>query len=1028
MNTSTPVNALAPAKITLRGAKLNNLQSLNLDIPLGQFVVVTGPSGSGKSTLVFDLLYQEGQRRFLSSLSSYVRQYFERIDKPPVEQLSHLPPVIGLKQGQETRQNRATVASLTHVDDTLYQLFHLASQGHCPHCGHEHPLFAHNTTGVLKHFLQQYQRFLTSTASEEESLTSPPRHYKALLTLHVPLFINATLTAEEALHQWLKESVPQWHQEGIQRIDLNTPEGTLFETAHLYPLPELETLSEQLPVILASPWGKHYLDTWTQSYGGSQRKKAAQTKADATTHFHCHLPLVFRRLTLPSLTEHGLNLSLAHQNALEEALHFAEKHDWSWQVILLKEDRSSKEVNHTQKHTLGRYHHRYGCGTCGHQALEPNQVGYFNPHHALGACPNCEGYGWVQQLSEQKIIPNPEKSLRKGAVYPFQLPAYQDLQVSLLEAAKACQIRTETPWKALSDLEKKWVFKGDESLGYEGIEGLFQWVESKKYKPHMRMFLARFRSYSPCNTCHGTGHHPHSHTYTLANVTVQEVATWTIEQLYHWSQHTLGVSLGQTSVPHQDILNHLQERLRHQTHTLMTLGLGYLPLKRAIKTVSGGEHQRLLLASSLSHQLSDTLYLLDEPSLGLHTQDVQGLIQLIRALIAQGNSVIAVEHHRTLMEEADWLIELGPESGRQGGQCVAQGTLGSLMSKGTPTGHFLATQTPKPCSESLWEASKHEHWLTLEAAQTHNLKQVTARFPLKAWSCVTGVSGSGKTSLIIHTLVPALKKALHEPQQESEERWTPEPLYKALKGFNASICQQLVVMEQQKLHASSRSTPAIYLKVWDDIRHLFAHTREAIQLGLTVSDFSFNSTKGRCPKCEGLGTITVDMQFMADVKLVCDACHGRRFQPSILSVKYKQHSIDQVLGLTFREAQKVFSEEPTLCKKLEAIDTLGLGYLQLGQSLSTLSGGEAQRIKLLQQLLQPQAKPCIYVLDEPSAGLHPQDVLKLCNTLRLLCQKGHTIICIDHQETLLAHCDTILTLGPGGGDAGGKLIRHSESV
>ncbi|MFM7468547.1 MAG: hypothetical protein ACKO37_03485 [Vampirovibrionales bacterium] len=1007
---TSPGSLQESASITLRGAKLNNLKSIDLDIPLGQFVLVTGPSGSGKSTLVFDLLYQEGQRRFLSSLSSYVRQYFERIEKPPVEQLSHLPPVIGLKQGQETRQARASVASMTHLDETLHQLFHVASHGYCDDCGEEHPLFQHTEASIFEHLTHQIKRYsATRTMAHKQSA-----QLKLLVRVHAPLTKSPEPTIP-SLHKdpslkLLADTLAYWQQQGLQRVDCSAPHDTHFTASNLLPLPETRQHTDLIPTILESPWGKAWC---TQSHH-------AQTIVS--------LPFIFRRLVFqlePDSSTH-FELSPLHQSALSEVIQFSNAQDIAWDIVLLEEASKDTEPLSTpqnqKKILLGHYHQQYGCGSCGKRTIRPDQVGYFNAHHALGACPDCEGYGWVQQLSETKIIPNPNKSLQEGAIYPFQLPAYQDLQLSLIQAAQAKGISVNTPWQQLSPEAKQWVFKGDAPLGYEGIEGLFAWVESKKYKPHMRMFLARFRSYSACHTCHGTGHHQNIHTYTLASTTLPTLNDWTIEHLYHWCTYQLPAHTFFQNQETQDLFLHLQQRLKRQTEALITLGLGYLPLNRAIKTVSSGEHQRLLLASCLSHQLSDTLYLLDEPSLGLHPQDVQGLMVLIRHLIAQGNSVIAVDHHRSLMEEADWLIELGPESGQQGGTCVGKGTLSTLLTLGTPTSHFLASPPMIPCSQSHWNKATHQDWLTLTGVKTHHLKNIDVSFPVKAWSCITGVSGAGKTSLVIHSLVPALRKAMNEAEPEIEERWHPKTDYKALKGFNPSVCHQLIVMDQQKLHSSSRSTPAIYLKVWDDIRYLFAQTRDAIQLNLTPGDFSFNSAKGRCPKCEGLGYLTVDMQFMADVKLTCDACHGRRFQPSILSVKYEKHSIDAILALTFRQAQDVFKEEPNLVKKLQAIDTLGLGYLQLGQSLTTLSGGEAQRLKLLQQLLQPQNKPCIYILDEPSSGLHPQDVLKLCTTLRLLCERGHTVICIDHQETLLGHCDHLITLGPGSGEAGGFLL------
>lgn len=932
--------------IEIQGAALNNLKRLSCQIPLRQFTVITGPSGSGKSTLAFDTLYAESQRRYLTSLSSYVRQFFERIDKPNVEQITHLPPAVGLRQHNDIRQARATVGSVTDVMAGLRALFAATAEPVCPNCG---PL-GHVILQTPQRSAQLLQNHLTQ---------NPGTRLYLLLTL--PPGPNQATQRD------------QWAKQGVQRVwrGEQHPGATLGKGA-FQSLPQVGEASDN----------------------------------------HSPLYLLLQRLTGP------VEASLFPK--LVEALQLAYQQQLTLTVLF--EDSATSSL-------AERYAFRdvFGCVRCTYQTSPPSDA-LFSTDDARGACPTCEGFGKTIQLSTTKIVPNPSLSLKQGAILPFQMPNYQELQTDLIRAAKQQGVPVDTPWENLSPHQKTWVFDGDESLGFVGVRGLFAWLETKRYKPHLRIFAARFREYWPCQDCQGSGLNEEARQFHLAGASLSKLSTQTIDELHHWlinhipPSNSDALPTKEDPDPQREILQRLQYRLS----ILNTLGLGYLPLNRPARTLSGGECQRVYLASSLGHELADTLYVLDEPSLGLHTSDTSRLIQVIRQLVDQGNTVVAVDHHPELILAADYLVELGPGGGNTGGEVVFAGTPEELLHHGykeTKTSLALNSRGSTGILTPRVPRSP-EHAIRLTGAQTNNLKNITVSIPLERVTCVTGISGAGKSSLIRHTLVPALEALASgspSPPTSEGDRLTPTAVYDRIE---TPIELDLVVMDQRPLSGSARSNPALYLKLWDDIRQLFAKTREAKQLGLTISDFSFNSAAGgRCPKCEGMGSVTVDLQFMADVVLTCEACQGRRFQQTILSVKVNDLSIDDVLNVSFSEAKTLLKDHKKLLAKITRIEQLGLGYLKLGQPLNTLSGGEAQRVKLASKLLLAPSRetPCLFVFDEPSAGLHDADVQHLIQVFHHLTLEGHTVICVDHQESIVKNADWMIELGPEGGEAGGHL-------
>ena len=644
----------------------------------------------------------------------------------------------------------------------------------------------------------------------------------------------------------------------------------------------------------------------------------------------------------------------------------------------------------------------FRCQRC-QRDFETPQPLLFSFNHPLGACPECKGFGNVLHYAEERIVPDPTRSLAEGAIEPWTKPAYAWWQEQMLEAAPRLGIDVHTPWSRLPKKAKTLLYKG--GSGFYGIEDFFEELEEKRYKLHVRVFLSRYRAARTCPACQGTRLKPEALWVKVGGMDIARLCRMTVAEMARWFQ-ALSLDGFQQAVA-QDLLEQIHLKLGF----LLRVGLGYLTVDRQTRTLSGGEAQRINLANQLSSRLVGTLYVLDEPSIGLHARDVNRLVSIVQDLARVGNTVVVVEHDRSFMEAADFLVELGPGGGDHGGRLVFTGTRDAFHRAETLTARYLRGERSIPMPSSRRPGMGRS--LVLRGACTNNLKHVDVRIPLGTFTCITGVSGSGKSSLVTDTLYPALARALGQA-------FLPGGSYEALEGVEWVKGVRLI--DQEPIGRTPRSNPVTYLKAFDVIRRIFAQEPEARMLGLTPSHFSFNVAGGRCEKCQGSGYERLEMVLFEDLYVTCEACQGRRYQPQVLRVTYRGHRIDEVLGMTVEEALRLFRQEAALVRSLQVLADLGMGYLRLGQPATTLSGGEAQRLKIAAELTGRTARDWVYILDEPTTGLHWEDVRKLLRVLGRLVDEGNTVVVVEHHLDVIKCADWIVDLGPEGGDAGGEVV------
>jgi excinuclease ABC subunit A len=665
---------------------------------------------------------------------------------------------------------------------------------------------------------------------------------------------------------------------------------------------------------------------------------------------------------------------------------------------------------------------RFNCSRCGTLFPEPSPA-LFSANSPIGACSQCEGFGRTVELDLEKVIPDPGLSLRQGLIAPWRTPAYREMKDWMLKCARRAHVRTAVAFREMTDTERAWLLDGeprDEAHErdwerWPGVRGFFRWLEGRRYKTHVRILLARYRRFVPCPTCGGTKLKPEALNVRVEGMTIADVGRLAVRELKQWLE-TLG-----RKRQAQERAGVVLRELRGRVGYLEEVGLGYLTVERQARTLSGGEAQRIHLAGALGSLLTGTLYVLDEPTVGLHASDVRRLLGVLRHLRDLGNTVAVVEHDPAMIAGADFVVDLGPGGGRDGGR---------LLRAGAPARTRSAKAAETPGRVMLMRALARERRFTrrdpalhIAGAREHNLKGIDVRIPLGRMVCVTGVSGSGKSTLVEDVLYNNYLRSRGEPVSEVGACDRIEGL---------ELVGEIVHMGQELPARSLRSNPATYLKIYDDIRKLFAQGPEARRLGIQPGHFSFNVAGGRCEKCHGTGTVTIEMHFMADLEVQCDACDGRRFQSHILAIRYQGKNINQVLGLTVDEARIFFARSPSITRRLEALSAVGLGYLCLGQTTSTLSGGEAQRLKLSRFLLvdlepAPEAqngKPAgrVFLLDEPTTGLSSTDIRQLLRVLGRLVAEGNTLVVIEHNLEFIAHADYVIDLGPGGGDDGGRLV------
>ena len=911
--TPSPADVGTPsrdAKIVIRGARVHNLKNISLELPRNTLVVLTGVSGSGKSSLAFDTIYAEGQRRYVESLSSYARQFLERMDKPDVDFMQGISPAIAIEQKTTTRNPRSTVATTTEIYDYLRLLFGRLGRTYCRVCGKE----------VRR----------DSVSSVVDDLKRRPDGTK----LHVlfPLHDHPGRS--------VKEELESLKRRGFFRVLVNH---------------ELIDLNEK-------------------AYRGKD-KGAIQVLVDR---------LVLKRADTESLTRIADSLEIA----FEEGEGYA-------RIYLPDQGELLRFTKHLE------------CAEDGIRYDDPDPR-LFSFNNPVGACPACQGFGRSVGIDLNLVIPDPRKSLRQGAVQPWTFPRWRENLQDLLRAAPKAGVRVDVPFSRLSPEEVAVVLNGTD--GFDGVYKFFRYVERKSYKVHYRVFLSRYRGYTTCVECGGSRLRKDALLVRVGGRTIHDIVRMTIGEGRKFFE---GLRL---SAFEQAVGSRIVEEIRRRLRFLDEVGIGYLTLDRMTMTLSGGESQRINLATSLGSALVGSLYVLDEPSIGLHPRDTHRLIHILQALRDVGNTVMVVEHDEEMMRRADVVVDLGPRAGEQGGEVVFVGTPAELEARGAGlTAEYLRGKKSIPVPRRRRKDPAQS--LFVRGASEHNLKSIDVRVPLQVFVCVTGVSGSGKSTLVHDVLYGNLQKL----------KGTYEGNPGRCEGVDGGeFVDRVELVDQSPIGRTPRSNPITYIKAFDLIRDLLARTQAARARGFKPGHFSFNVPGGRCETCEGDGVQHIEMQFLADVYLPCESCKGKRFKQEVLDVRYRGKNVDEILALTVTEAIAFFSQSPEgtrVARRLKVLDDVGLGYLRLGQSATTLSGGEAQRMKLAHHLTASEGEGRIlFIFDEPTTGLHFDDIAKLLSCFDALLSAGHSLLVIEHNMHVVKASDFVIDLGPEGGDEGGRIV------
>jgi excinuclease ABC subunit A len=950
----TPATA---SPIVIRGARTHNLKGVDLDLPARRLIVVTGVSGSGKSSLAFDTIYAEGQRRYVESLSAYARQFLERMEKPDVDRIDGIAPAIAIRQKNTVRNPRSTVGTTTEIHDYLRLLYARVGRTFCRQCGRE----------VVRETAEVVSR----------ELAALPAGTRLLVGFEAPVVGVAPEREAEEINGAADnvDAAGDEEEAGGER-------GDLLAGVEAGPVPAAagDPVQATLDALRRKGFGRVLVDGRAVTIEDADPAALASAAA---------LQVIVDRLRIDDSADLRTRLT----DSIETAYHEGGGAAFAVEVG----PDGLPGATH-------RFSELFECRPCGitYEAPQPRLFSFNNP---FGACPTCHGFGNIIELDLALVVPDPSKSIQQNAIEPWSKPHYRAHLAELKRAARAGGVRLDVPWAELTEAERRFVVEGD-GAGYEGIKGFFRWLERKKYKVHVRVFLSRYRGYLTCPECGGTRLRREARDVRVGGRTIDAVCALTVKEA---AAFFAGLALSEKDAAVADkVLREIRRRLGF----LGDVGLDYLTLDRLSSTLSGGESQRINLATSLGSALVGTLYVLDEPSVGLHARDNDRLIAILRQLRDQGNTVIVVEHDADMIRVADYIVDLGLGAGERGGRVVYAGDLGGLMQDPRSlTAKYLRDELaiPMPATRRRPAGQK----LRVLGASEHNLKAIDVEIPLGTLTCVTGVSGSGKSTLVHDVLYAALKR--HKGDWDRRVG-----AHRGLEGVE--FVSNVVLVDQTPIGRTPRSNPVTYLKAFDPIRELFASTKDARVRGLTASHFSFNVPGGRCEACDGEGEVRVEMQFLADVFVPCDQCDGKRFKPQVLEVRYKGRSIDQVLDLTVREALAFFSTSPKVLRRLRVLDEIGLGYLRLGQPATTLSGGEAQRIKIAAHLSSKTGERILYILDEPTTGLHFDDIAKLLAAFKKLLQAGHSLLVIEHNLDVIKTADWVIDLGPEGGDEGGRVV------
>ncbi|WP_300106404.1 excinuclease ABC subunit UvrA [uncultured Alistipes sp.] len=910
--------------IKILGARVHNLKNVDLEIPREKLVVITGLSGSGKSSLAFDTIYAEGQRRYMETLSTYARQFVGNMERPDVDKITGLSPVVAIEQKTTNKNPRSTVGTVTEINDFLRLLYARASRAYSPATGEE--MVHYTDEQILELILHDFDG--RKIAVMAPIVKGRKGHYRELF----------------------------------------------------------ETLSK-----------KGYLYA---RIDGEIREFAAGMKLD---RYKIHtIDLVIDRMAVDRSLHDRLLASL--REAMRQGKGTMSVYDYQ-----------TEKMRYFSRHLM--------CPTTG-LAFEDPAPHTFSFNSPKGACPHCNGIGIEAVFDRERILPNPSLSLREGGVEPLGKYRNNTLFAILEMLGRRYDFTLDDPVGTISDEGMNAILYGDSEpltidlsefsaasagrnlISWEGVAEYISRTEEDD-SARGRKWREQFLRYKPCSVCGGTRLKAEALQFRIGGKNIAEVSALSITRFAEWIDHVEEYLSERERKIAQEIIKEIRERVRF----LLEVGLGYLSLSRSSRSLSGGESQRIRLATQIGSKLVHVLYILDEPSIGLHQRDNQRLIRSLKELREAGNSVIVVEHDEDMMRAADWIVDVGPLAGRKGGQIVASGTFDDILKSNSVTADYLTGRRRIEIPQQVRKGSGNS--IVIKGARGNNLKGIDVEFPLGKLICVTGVSGSGKSTLINETLRPILSRQLYRSFDQPLE-------YDSITG--TEWIDKLVVVDQSPIGRSPRSNPATYSNVFSDIRKLFEQTPDAQIRGFKAGRFSFNVKGGRCEECRGAGVQTLEMNFLPDVYVTCKACGGHRYNRETLEVKYKGKSIDDVLNMTVNMAVEFFSNIPNIYQKLRAIQEVGLGYLTLGQPCTTLSGGESQRIKLSSELSKRDTGRTLYILDEPTTGLHFEDIRQLLEVLNKLVDRGNTVIVIEHNLDVIKVADYLIDIGPEGGEEGGRVV------
>jgi excinuclease ABC subunit A len=892
--------------IIIKGARVHNLKNIDVEIPRNKLTVITGVSGSGKSSLAFDTIYAEGQRRYVESLSSYARQFLERMDKPDVDFMQGISPAMAIQQKTTSTNPRSTVGTSTEIYDYVRLLFARIGKTISPVSG----------------------------------------------------------------KQVRKDSV----KDVIDELYTQEEENSKFYVLYPLELREGRKIEEHLTVLKEKGFTR-LLNMSDESIVDLSREDEDPKKIKPKTH-----RILVDRLALKNDDDTRSRMA----DSVEIA--FREGHG-----------RCSIKMRNGTEYPFSERFEQDGM-----EFTEPTPQ-MFSFNNPFGACNSCEGFGRVAGIDEDLVIPDHDKTIRNGAVAPFDSPKFSSYLKNFVKVAARYQLPIDVPYKNLDKETRRILWNGKDE--YTGIHGFFKDVKSQFYKVHMRVLYSRYRGYSRCPECEGYRVRKDALYVKINDLHIGEVTEMTIGHAREFFEQ-LEITEFEKEVAGQ-ILYEIRKRLKY----LDEVGLDYLTLNRLTNTLSGGESQRINLANSLGSSLIGSLYVLDEPTIGLHPRDNNRLINILKSLRDIGNTVLVVEHDPEMIKSADNIIDIGPFAGTYGGEIVFSGPYEQLLKNNSLTGKYLSGRKEISVPEKRRKGNGKS--LVVEGATEHNLKDIDVEFPLGKLICVTGVSGSGKSTLVHDTLFASIQKRFGNWKEKVGR-------HRSISGTKNIAAVEMV--DQSPIGRSTRSNPATYTKAFDGIRDLFSNTRQSKIMGYSPGHFSFNVPGGRCESCQGEGVQKIEMQFMADIELVCEECGGTRFRKEVLQIRYRGKNIHDVLEMSVSEAIEFFVDEATIVNKLQPLEDVGLGYLRLGQSATTLSGGEAQRVKLAKFLSKTNTDQTLYFFDEPTTGLHFEDIAKLLTSFNELVNNGHSVIIIEHNLDVMKSADWIIDIGPEGGFGGGQVV------